>query len=96
MAYLNVDGLYQATRPSLQLGKVRWDEVERACDRLMALVAAALNNESALLGAGSTVGAITHNLPALVGAVAECNKQFPAMIKTTRPWANCLDTVPYI
>ena len=77
--------MYQVTRPSLQLGKARWDEVERACDRLMALVTAALNDKRALLGAGSAVGKITHGLPALVGAVAECGKQFPAMIKTTRP-----------
>jgi hypothetical protein len=96
MAYLNVDGMYQATRPSLQLGKVRWAEVERSCDKLMALVTSALNDKDALLGTHSTVGSKSHNLPALVGAVAECRKQFPEMIKSTRPWRNCLDFVPYI
>ena len=96
LAYLNVDGIYQATRPSLQIGKARWDEVERSCNKLMALVTSALNNETALLGKHSPVGRETHNLPALVGAVAECGKQFPAMIHSTRPWKNCLDTVPYI
>ena len=45
MAYLNVDGIYQATRPSLQLGKARWDEVERSCGKLMALVTSAGNDE---------------------------------------------------
>ena len=84
------------TRPSLQLNKARWAEVERSCDRLMALVTAALNDESKLIGKQSSVGSKTHNLPALVGAVAECRKQFPAMIKTTRPWKVCLDEVPYI
>jgi hypothetical protein len=96
MAYLNVDGMYQATRPSIQLGKARWDEVERSCDRLMALVTAALNDQAAILGQHSKVGSKTHNLPALVGAVAECKKQFPEMIKTARPWKACLDFVPYI
>ena len=96
MAYLNVDGMYQATRPSLQLGKARWDEVESSCDRLMALVTTALNDEQKLIGQHSTVGANTHALPALVGAVAECRKQFPQMIKSVRPWKACLDEVPYI
>jgi hypothetical protein len=94
MAYLNVDGMYQATRPSLQLGKARWDEVERSCDRLMALVTAALNDESKVVG--GSLAKKSHNLPALIGAVAECGKQFPAMIKSTRPWKACLDDVPYI
>ena len=96
MAYLNVDGIYQATRPSLQLGKARWDEVERSCGKLMALVTSALNDDRALLGKHSRVGSKTHDLPALVGAVAECRKQFPAMIRSKRPWKNCLDVVPYI
>ncbi len=38
----------------------------------------------------------THNLPALVSAVAECQTQFPAMIKSVRPWTMCLDSTPYI
>ena len=96
MAYLNVDGMYQVTRPSVQLGKARWDEVEKSCDRLMALVTTALNDEAKILGEQSSVGRISHNLPALIGAVAECKKHFPKMIKTTRPWKACLDYVPYI
>ena len=62
---------YQVTRPSLQLGKSRWDEVEGSCDRLMALVTSTLNDERQVLGHSS------HDLPALIGAVAECAKQFP-------------------
>lgn len=96
MSYLNVDGLYQATRPSLQLGKARWDEVERSCVRLMALVTEALNDETKLIGEHSSIGSKTHNLPALVGAVAECGKQFPEMIKSKGTWHACLDDVPYI
>jgi len=95
LAYLNVDGMYQATRPSLQLGKARWGEVERSCDRLMALVTSALNDESQILGKGG-VASITHNLPALIGAVAECKEQFPEMVKTQGKWRACLDDVPYI
>ena len=85
MAYLNVDGIYQATRPAVQLGgaqsaAARWSDVERACDRLMGLVTTALNNRARIMGQ------ISHNLPALVGAVAECAKQFPSMIRSKRPW----------
>jgi hypothetical protein len=93
MAYLNVDGIFQVTRPAVQLGRIRWTEVRASCDRLMALVTGALNDEVKLLG---SVSSTSHNLPALVAAVAECQKQFPDMIKSTRPWPMCLDTVPYI
>ena len=95
MAYLNVDGIYQATRPSLQAGKARWAEVEAACEGLMGLVVPALNNASKLLDPNG-LSRNTHNLPALVGAVAECQKQFPTMITSKRQWRMCLDATPYI
>lgn len=93
LAYINVDGIYQATRPSLQLGKPRWAEVEEACNKLMALVTDALNNETTFFG---KVSRTSHDLPALVSAVAECQKHWPTMIKSVRPWKMCLDDIPYI
>eukprot|EP00041_Stephanoeca_diplocostata_P005893 m.70808 g.70808 ORF g.70808 m.70808 type:complete len:401 (-) comp16059_c0_seq8:1282-2484(-) len=95
IAYLNVDGIYQVTRPGVQLNKqYRWDDAETACDRLMKLVTGVLNDESKVLG--PSVSSQSHALPALVAAVAECQKHFPDMVKTTRPWPMCLDAVPYI
>ena len=95
-AYLNVDGIYQATRPSLQLGRVRWAEVESACTRLLRLIVPTLNNATRLLDTGG-LSRHTHVLPALVAAVAECQARFGAdMVRTTRPWKMCLDDVPYI
>ena len=94
LEYMDVDGIYQVTRPSLQLGKARWDEVERACDALMAITTHALTDEATFFG--PAVSGISHTLPALVSAVAECQLHFPAMIKTTKPWKMCLDDVPYI
>lgn len=93
MAYLNVDGIYQAVRPSLQLGKARWQDVETACRRLMELVVPALNDEARLLG---DISSKSHNLPALVAAVAECQSHFPGMVRSATPWRMCLDDVPYI
>ena len=96
MAYLNVDGIYQATRPSLQIGRARWNDVRAACDALLSKVVPALNNGTRLLDTGG-LSSKTHNLPALVAAVAECQKHFGAeMVLTTRPWKMCLDDVPYI
>lgn len=83
----------QVTRPAVQLGRVRWPQVRTACDRLMALVVPALNDESKLFG---SISSSSHNLPALVAAVAECQKQFPDMITSRSPWPMCLDNVPYI
>ena len=95
-AYLNVDGIYQATRPSLQIGQARWNDVRAACDGLLSKVVPALNNGTQLLDGGG-ISHTTHNLPALVAAVAECQKQFGTeMVLTTRPWKMCLDDVPYI
>lgn len=96
LEYLNVDGLYQLTRASLQLGRARWPEVEQACDRLMAKVTKALTDSRMILGNKGKVSQNSHTLPALVSAVAECQKMFPSMIKTRRPWKMCLDSVPYI
>lgn len=92
--YLNIDGIYQATRPSFQAGKLRWNEVQTACEKLMNHTVPALNNMDILLG--SKVSPNSHILPALVSAVAECQHFFPDMVKTTRPWKMCLDEVPYI
>jgi len=91
--YIDVDGIYQVTRPSLQLGKERWSEVELACEKLMALVTETLNNKTTLLG---SVSRTSHILPALVSSVAECQKHWPEMIKSVRKWKMCLDDVPYI
>jgi hypothetical protein len=95
--YIDVDGIYQATRPALQIGTSskasRWSEVREACDRLMALVVPVLNDRERLLG---PISEVSHTLPALVSAVAECQKHWPEMIATDRPWRMCLDDVPYI
>ena len=91
--YLDIDGIYQVTRPSVQAGKARWGEVRQACNKLMAKVVPILNDESQLLG---DVSRNSHILPALVASVAECGHWFPDMVATHRPWKLCLDEVPYI
>lgn len=93
-AYLNIDGIYQATRPAIQAGKYRWDDVETACEKLLKATVPNLNNQTKLLS--HPVSTSSHILPALVSVVAECQKYFPEMVKTIRPWPMCLDGVPYI
>jgi len=93
LQYLDVDGIYQTTRPSVQLGKSRWSQVETACDKLMAITTNALTDESILFG---HLSSSSHLLPGLVSAVAECQTHFPNMIKSIKPWKMCLDQVPYI
>eukprot|EP00039_Didymoeca_costata_P033249 m.41520 g.41520 ORF g.41520 m.41520 type:complete len:393 (+) comp9774_c0_seq2:31-1209(+) len=95
LSYIDIDGIYQAIRPAAQAGKILWNEVEQACDMLLAKVTAALNSETVLLDKKG-VSSSSHNLPALVACVAECGKWFPDMVKTVRPWKMCLDDVPYI
>ena len=67
--------------------------MEVACDRLMAITTEALTNERLFFG---DISETSHTLPALVSAVAECQRYWPEMITTTKPWKMCLDEVPYI
>ena len=83
---MSLDGLFQAVRASLQLGRARWPEVKQACDKLLAHQASRLNDEAHVL---SHCGKDSHTLPNVVANVAECAQAFPDLVTTARPWSCC-------
>lgn len=95
--YIDLDGVYQVVRPAAQLGGPggpAWAVAAEACRGYLAAAAAALNDPAQVLGAA--YGQNSHALPAAVGGVAECQKWFPAMVRTTRPWVQTLDVAPFV
>lgn len=83
---LSLDGIFQASRSSLQLQRSRWAEVRRACSLLLNISAAQLNDEVTVQ---KTLWNNSHALPNALAAVAECAQLFPHMVRTLRPWTCC-------
>eukprot|EP00730_Choanoeca_flexa_P013886 TRINITY_DN5835_c0_g2_i1.p1 TRINITY_DN5835_c0_g2~~TRINITY_DN5835_c0_g2_i1.p1 ORF type:complete len:367 (+),score=74.88 TRINITY_DN5835_c0_g2_i1:155-1255(+) len=93
--YMDIDGLYQTVRPAAAIGTDNAQAIaQRACSAFLPTLHKSLTSLDTLLG--STLAKNTHQLPALVGAVAECAKWFPDMVVTRRPWRQCLDYAPFI
>jgi hypothetical protein len=82
---MTLDGIFQTTRSSVQLGRRDWDLVEDACDRLLATQAPRVNDAGYVLGRSQN----SHQLPNIVAAIGECATHFPALVKTRRPWTCC-------
>lgn len=83
---MSLDGVFQAVRASLQLGKVQWPRVKAACEKLLRQQARLLNNKTLVLSKHAND---SHTLPNAVANVAECAQAFPELVKTQRPWSCC-------
>ena len=78
---MSLDGIFQAVRSSLELGRAQWDRVRGACQKLLAHQAPLLNNKTHVLTAFSKD---SHTLPNILANVAECAQAFPELVRTTR------------
>ena len=85
-ASMSLDGIFQVTRSSLQLGRARWGEVKTSCTKLLATQEKLLNNVDRVM---KTLGNTTHDIVNVVANVAECAQQFPDLVFTLRPWRCC-------
>lgn len=95
--YISLDGVYQVTRPAVQLGGAAgpaWGAARAACARFLAAAAASLNDAARVLG--PAYGTNSHLLPGAVAGVSECAKWFPEMVRTVRPWVQTLDIAPFV
>lgn len=93
--YIDLDGLYQITRPAAQLGGApEWATASAACARYLATAEASLNDPARVLGA--VYGKNSHILPGALAGVSECAKFFPDSVRTVRPWAQTLDAAPFV
>ena len=85
-ASMSLDGIFQVTRSSLQLGRARWGEVKTSCTKLLATQEKLLNSVDRVM---KTLGNTTHDIANVVANVAECAQQFPDLVFTLRPWRCC-------
>lgn len=84
---MTLDGIFQITRPGLQLGVLHTDpRIRTACERLMKTQERTLNNRTHVLGNWANN---SHQLPNIVAAVAECASKFPDLVITQRQWSCC-------
>ncbi len=89
---IDLDGLYSAIRSSRNAGWYRKDDVVVMVKRYLAHAQQTLCSREFLFARypGS------HGLPGALSAVAECQKWFPELVQTERPWRQTLDSAPFI
>lgn len=91
--YLNIDGLFQATRIIPTSSERTIEKVKKACETYLSVAVPKLNDKKEVI---KDLSENTHGLFAPVAAVSECNKWFPGMIKTVRPWKSSIDKAPFL
>lgn len=89
---IDLDGIYSILRSSRNAGGYRADEVERACARYLETAARILNDREFFM----TRYTNTHLLPGALAAIAECQRCYPELVKTSRPWVQTLDRACFI
>jgi hypothetical protein len=89
---IDLDGIYSLLRSSRNAGGYRADDVKNACVRYLEAARQILNDRRFFFSRYTN----THLLPGALGAIAECHKFYPELVKTTRPWAQTLDKACFI
>lgn len=96
-SYIDLDGVYQVTRPAAQVGgpgTPEWATAHAVCARFLAAAEVSLNDTSRVLG--TVYGVNSHILPGALAGISECAKFFPDMVRTVRPWVQTLDAAPFV
>ncbi|HME53658.1 MAG TPA: hypothetical protein VKM55_15635 [Candidatus Lokiarchaeia archaeon] len=88
----DLDGIYALTRSSRNAGGYRHEDVYEAVKRFLTTAEHALNDEAFVTRYYKN----SHHLPGALTAVAECQKFFPDLVKTPKPWIQTLDKACYI
>ena len=89
---IDLDGLYCAARSSRLAGGYRADDVRAAAEAFLSTTARVLNDPRALVRCYPN----THRLTGALSAVAECQRAWPELVRTARPWTQSLDIAPFI
>nr|MDO8114885.1 hypothetical protein [Candidatus Sigynarchaeota archaeon] len=88
----DLDGLYALTRSSRNAGGYRADDVKAAVVKFLATAERTLNDRDFVLAHYPD----THHLAGALCAIAECQKFYPDIVKTARPWLMSIDKACYI
>lgn len=89
---IDLDGVYSLLRSSRNAGGYRADDVKAACRRYLEIAERILNDREFFFSRYTN----THILPGALSAIAECQKFYPELVKTTRPWEQTLDKACFI
>lgn len=89
---IDLDGVYSILRSSENASRYRADEVHASCVRFLIAAEGILNSQEDLFGFYSN----SHRLPGALSAIAECERAFPGIIRTQRPWVQTLDAACFI
>ncbi len=89
---IDLDGIYNLTRSSRNAGGYRRDDVFIAVCRYLKEAERILNDEEFFFKKYNN----SHILTGALGAVAECQKFYPELVRTSRPWRQSLDIACYI
>jgi hypothetical protein len=88
----DLDGIYCLTRSSRNAGDYRAVDVKRAVIRFLETAERTLNDRDFVFSRYTN----SHKLAGALCAVAECQKFFPDLVKTPRPWIMSIDKACYI
>jgi len=88
----DLDGVFCLIRASIQAGGYREREVHFAIIRFLATAEAQLNDEGFVCRSYPNA----HKLTGALAALAECQKHFPELLKTSRPLCQPLDKACFI
>jgi hypothetical protein len=89
---IDLDGLYSMIRSSRNANWYRKEDVKQAVCKYLETAEKTLNDEEFLFTNYSN----SHRLTGALAAIAECQKWFPELVKTTQPWKQSLDYACYI
>lgn len=89
---IDLDGIYNLTRSSRNAGGYRSSDIEAAVIRYLATAEKILNDKDFLFKKYTS----SHILTGALAAIAECQKFYPELIVTEKPWRQSLDSACYI
>eukprot|EP00039_Didymoeca_costata_P022630 m.4888 g.4888 ORF g.4888 m.4888 type:complete len:401 (-) comp3127_c0_seq1:91-1293(-) len=91
--YMNIDGIYQATRP-LATNTSRKGAVSDACEAYLRTIHSVFADLKTMCKYNLCDN--THQLAASVAAISECQRVFPSLVKTNQIWRFTGDYAPFL
>lgn len=89
---IDLDGLYSMIRSSRNANWYRKNDVKQSVCRYLESASRTLNDQDFFFSNYTN----THVLTGALAAIAECQKWFPELVKTSQPWKQSLDYACYI
>ncbi len=89
---IDLDGIYSIVRSSHLAGGYRRADALAACEAFLKGARAVLNSKALLFSRYPD----SHHLVGALSAVAECERAFPGLVETHRPWSQTLDRACFI